>query len=103
STGIPETFEIDFKPLRMWLKVSVFSPEKGYFVAVFENITERKQAEDAIRKSGQEWQTTFDSITDIVFLLDDEGRIIRHNRAFEIFTGKTAPDIDGRYCFEVLH
>ena len=30
--GIPETFEINFKPLKMWLKVSVFSPDKGYFV-----------------------------------------------------------------------
>jgi hypothetical protein len=35
SYGKPETFEINFKPLEMWLKVSVSSPEKGFFVAVF--------------------------------------------------------------------
>ena len=50
STGVPETFEIDFIPLKMWLKVSVFSPEKGYFVAVFDDISERKRAEDAIQQ-----------------------------------------------------
>jgi len=44
STGRPETFEIDFKPLNQWLKISVFSPEKGCFVAVFEDITGQKRA-----------------------------------------------------------
>jgi PAS domain S-box-containing protein len=47
-TGVPETFEIDFKPLKRWLKVSAFSPEKDYFVAVFEDITERKASRDRI-------------------------------------------------------
>jgi PAS domain S-box-containing protein len=51
STGMPETFDIDFKPLKKWLKVSVFSPEKGYFVAVFEDITGRRLAEEAIRQA----------------------------------------------------
>ena len=45
ATGVSETFEIDFKPLMKWLRVSVFSPEKGYFVAVFEDITEAKYLE----------------------------------------------------------
>jgi PAS domain S-box-containing protein len=49
STGISETLEIDFKPKKL-LKVSVFSPEKGYFVAVFEDITERKRADEALRQ-----------------------------------------------------
>jgi len=48
ATGIPETFEINFKPLKRWLKVSAFSPEKHYFVAVFEDITERKESQKRI-------------------------------------------------------
>jgi len=47
-TGVPETFEIDFKPLKRWLKVSAFCPEKNYFVAVFEDITERKASQERI-------------------------------------------------------
>lgn len=43
-TGQPEKFEIDFKPLSMWLSISVISPGKGYFVCVFDNITESKHA-----------------------------------------------------------
>ena len=34
-----------FKPLSLWLNVSVYSPAKGYFAAVFEDITERKKSE----------------------------------------------------------
>lgn len=45
STGCPEKFEIEFKPLAAWFSVSVYSKKKNYFVAVFDKITERKQAE----------------------------------------------------------
>ena len=44
-TGKSERFEIDFKPLGLWLSISVYSPQKEHFVAVFDNITERKLAE----------------------------------------------------------
>ena len=42
-TGQKEKFEVFFKPLSMWLSISVYSPLKGHFAAVFEDITERKK------------------------------------------------------------
>jgi len=48
-TGNPERFEIDFKPLARLLSISVYSPEKGYFVAVFDDVTERKSYEDKLK------------------------------------------------------
>jgi PAS domain S-box-containing protein len=50
-TGQPERFEIEFKPLGIWLSISVYSMEREHFVAVFDNITERKKAEEALRES----------------------------------------------------
>ena len=44
-TGVAETFELDFKAIGRWLSVSVYSPHKGDFVALFEDITERKRQE----------------------------------------------------------
>jgi diguanylate cyclase (GGDEF)-like protein/PAS domain S-box-containing protein len=41
-TGKTEIFEVEFKPLAKWLSVSVYSMRKGYFVAVFDDITERR-------------------------------------------------------------
>lgn len=42
-TGGKERFELEFTPLDIWLSISVYSPKKGYFSAVFENITEQKE------------------------------------------------------------
>ena len=50
-TGQPENFEIEFKPLSVWFSISVYSTERGYFVAVFDNITELKQAATESRKT----------------------------------------------------
>ncbi|MDD4241769.1 MAG: PAS domain-containing protein [Smithellaceae bacterium] len=44
-TGRPEQFELLFNPLNIWLRISVYSPEEGSFVAVFENVTERRQVD----------------------------------------------------------
>ena len=44
-TGKPERFEIYLEALKMWFSISVYSPEKEYFVSIFDVITERKQAE----------------------------------------------------------
>jgi PAS domain S-box-containing protein len=45
TSGQPERFEFDFKSFHQWLSIAVYSPAQGYFVAVFDNITERKRAE----------------------------------------------------------
>jgi len=50
-TGNPERFEIFVQALEMWFSVSVYSPEKEFFVAVFDVITERKQAEQKLNET----------------------------------------------------
>ena len=47
-TGKPIEFETFIKPLEIWLRISVYTPVKDHFVAVFENITQRKLAEEKI-------------------------------------------------------
>ena len=53
STGIPETFEFDFKSQSQWYYISVYSTEKEHFVAVFDDITERKAVEAKIQRLTQ--------------------------------------------------
>jgi PAS domain S-box-containing protein len=48
-TGIPERFEIYSDTFGGWLYIYAHSAGKGCFVAVFENITERKRAEEEIK------------------------------------------------------
>ena len=49
-TGIPEKFEVFVEALGMWFSISAYCPETGFFVAVFDVITERKRAEEVIRQ-----------------------------------------------------
>lgn len=53
-TGQPERFETYLKPLGIWLSVAVYSQDKEHFVAVFDNITERKRAEQVLARSKEE-------------------------------------------------
>ncbi|MGA3325588.1 MAG: CHASE3 domain-containing protein [Terriglobia bacterium] len=48
STGVPERFETYVEALAMWFSIAVYSPKKEHFVAVFDVITERKRAEEAL-------------------------------------------------------
>jgi len=50
-TGQPERFETYVDPLRIWFAISVYSPEREHFVAVFDNITERKRIEAQLRQA----------------------------------------------------
>ncbi len=50
-TGVPERFETYVEALGMWFSISVYSPRKEHFVAVFDVITERKRTEEALQLS----------------------------------------------------
>jgi PAS domain S-box-containing protein len=46
----PETIEIYVESLKMWFWISVYCPEPGYFVSVFDVITGRKLTEEKINE-----------------------------------------------------
>ncbi len=51
ETGVPERFESFFAPVAKYLDFTVCRPAKGMFSTVFLDITDRKQAELALRRS----------------------------------------------------
>jgi PAS domain S-box-containing protein len=53
-SGQPECFETYVGALDMWFSISVYSPRREHFVAVFDVITERKRAEETIRELNEE-------------------------------------------------
>jgi len=67
------------------------------------DITERKEMEQLIRNAAEEWQTTFDSTSDVIIILDEELKIRRHNAAAIPFFGRSSPEILGRHCHEMMH
>ena len=89
-TGKPEKFEIEFKPLGIWLSISVYSTEREHFVAVFDNITERKRAERALRESEAKYRIVANNTSDWEFWLDLDGCFLYTSPSCEQVTGYAA-------------
>ena len=67
------------------------------------DITERKQAEEALRLAARRWQTTFDGVAEAVCLLDADARIVQCNRAMGEMAGKQPAECVRRNCCELVH
>ena len=63
---------------------------------------EHEQAEEKLRETADQWQTTFDSIIDLVMILDHECRIVRANQAAVRFFNLPKDNIIGKMCFTLL-
>ncbi|MFQ5812016.1 MAG: nitrogen regulation protein NR(II) [Anaerolineae bacterium] len=72
--------------------------------------TERQQAEEALKelvkkieRAKQEWESTADSLPELVCLVDDRGRIMRANRIVETWNLGRVAEVKGRGVHELLH
>jgi nitrogen fixation negative regulator NifL len=92
ATGKPERFETFVDSMGIWFDVEVYSPAKDHFVAVFDNITERKQAVEQMRLH----YATLESAANAVVITDKNGEIIWVNSAFTQTTGYSREEVMGR-------
>jgi PAS domain S-box-containing protein len=70
---------------------------------LIEDITDRKVTEEKMKRIIQEWETTFNSISDMVFIQDNEFSILRANRSFADFIHLTPEECVGKKCHQLLH
>ncbi len=64
------------------------------------DITARRQAEEALRESEQRLSDIIDFLPDATFVIDREGKVISWNQAIEEMTGIKAKDILGKGNYE---
>lgn len=74
-----------------------------FFYFSLRDIAERKVAEKALKRAKEDWENTFDSITDLVMLLDKDHRIVRVNQTAALALNTTKETITGQKCHEVIH
>jgi diguanylate cyclase (GGDEF)-like protein/PAS domain S-box-containing protein len=91
STGAPEKCQLNLKLWDKFFVVSIYSPDKGYFVAIFDDITERKKAEEQLRVASVAFENQ-----DGIMITDADTNIIRVNRAFTEITGYSPEEVLGK-------
>lgn len=93
--------------LKKTLRASInFQPDvSGKFTGIsilLRDETERFKSRERILRAKEELERTFDTISDIVFLIDGAGIVQRANKALAVRLGLTPKEIVGRSCKEML-
>jgi PAS domain S-box-containing protein len=103
NSGEPHSFETYFPPLERHFHISVSSPTKGRFVTVFEDITERKRMEEALRASEAHFRALAEALPQIVWTADADGGVEWFNQRWYDYTGEPQPVGEGWSWDKVAH
>ncbi len=100
-----EEYRVSSADKTLLLSFSILKREgKALGVSVFgRDITERKRMAEKIAAASREWQATFDSIPDLVMILDREHTVLQANKAVSSFLGISPEMIIGQYCHALMH
>jgi diguanylate cyclase (GGDEF)-like protein/PAS domain S-box-containing protein len=90
-TSQPERFETEIKALGMWFSISAYGAGDGCFVATFDNVTERKRIEQALRKAEEKYRAIFEGAVVGIFRTTPAGRYIDVNPAMARMLGYDSP------------
>ena len=106
---VPPRYEFNFvrkdgQKRRVEISSSVLrdSPGKVRTVAQILDITERKQAEDALERQKAYFQQLFENSPDAIALLDDTDRVINANKGFETLFGYRIEEIKSRFINDIV-
>ncbi len=87
--------------LKAWLLFSL-SLAALFGTAMLMNYSSRKRIHLDDQEVLKQWRATFDAVPNVIWLLDEQYRIIRSNRAVFDILGYTAEDVVGRHCQDII-
>ncbi|OGV18935.1 MAG: hypothetical protein A2X47_04425 [Lentisphaerae bacterium GWF2_38_69] len=67
------------------------------------NLLDGKRLQDKLQKSADDWEKTFDSISDLIFIQDNHFNIIKSNKSFADALKMNPEDLVGKKCYNLLH
>lgn len=93
ATGEPTRWEHYLSALDAWYSYAIYSPNRGEFVAVWDDISERKRAERALLDESERRRVLTDNSRDGIVIIDQEYRVYEANRRFVEMLGYSFDEI----------
>ena len=97
-TGKPVRFEALIQFRNVWYSLFVYSPKKGYFAVIFEDVTDRKKAEEAMAFQGNLLYRAREAI----FGVDAKYNIVYWNKGAEDLLGYNKDEVIGKNFQDLL-
>jgi PAS domain S-box-containing protein len=111
NVGVPEEYSVEKRYIRkdgaiVWALVNwrVLRDENGkaiHTVANAEDITARRQAEDALRAREAQLRAIIDNSSAFIFVKDVEGRYLKVNRWYEQMRGMAEAEVKGKTDYDL--
>ena len=92
----------DGKILDVEISTNYIHLVEGQLFVFVRDISDRKQAEDALRESEEKYRLLVDNATDAILMLDKERRIVSCNQAFLDLFGYDKDEVEGR-SVRIIH
>ena len=72
-------------------------------IVTVDDITEEIRSVEALRQAKEEWERTFDSVPDLIAILDNQHRIVQVNKTMADHLSCSPKDCVGQSCYEQVH
>ena len=96
----------DGKRLNMSLTVSPLRDSSGRIIGastIARDITEQVKAQEKIELAVEEWERTFNSISDLIFIQDKNFTITKINKSCAVALKLKPEEIIGKKCYDMFH
>ncbi len=108
ETGVHQPYEKEYvrkDGSRVWGQfwAAAYEDDRNEGISFILDISERKRAEEDLRRAKREWERTFDSVPDLIAVLDNQHRIVRVNQAMARRLGATPQGCVGMPCYACVH
>ena len=92
-SGKPIRFENYSEKLKKWYSIYAYSPKKGYFAAIFEDITVRKELETCLFTSETKYRRLYETNRDGIVQTNRTGCIVECNKAYADMLGYSKEEL----------
>ena len=101
TTGKSEQIEYFHTPMNIWLSLFIYCPKKGYFMTVFDDITDRKFMEQKLKESQEQYTNIVEQSNDGIVVMQD-GIIMFLNKRMVEMLGHKVEDISGNHFLKYI-